>query len=554
MANGFVTIPENSPGFINRVTPPTFASPSTGFNFPIPKYMNTNPNFSNVSGILSPLNPMSRTFSGGDVYNRAVNTLSPDTTLNAGGVSAGTQNILDLIAKAQAKSRAEGIAAARGLAAQRGQVGSSTEQFGVARAGAEADTAAINALQQTYAADLQRQQIARDLQAQILTRQAEGQQSMTMAEYDAELKRRLALAGYTSEEVASQRNAMYSQDYLEMQKILGEQGLAAAQANIDATKDIAKQQQKQQLLNTIIGGAVNLGGIALLRGGGGGGTGLFGGGGVNVLNAAGGGVGGVPYSGAGNPGSTLFPGGVTSPGQPVGTMATAAPKFGAGGTLLNTSGTSGFMGSAGGVGSVLGTTAAGIGGGYLGYQTFQGDKPTEGENYASATGAAMGAGAGSFFGPLGAAAGGFVGAGYGKASERLAVGTSKSLGNTAGSIVRYANPVTAISSTVQKVFGSKGSSPKNTTGGAGSWGEGSLVDAKKNFDNLALAYQSGQIDKNTYNTEAKKLGDQTWNQFWSIANAGSGGASQANPLMKQIADAGYMKQNTKKGTWEAVLA
>lgn len=183
-------------------------------------------------------------------------------------------------------------------------------------------------------------------------------------------------------------------------------------------RNLAKEQRRAGLTESLLGAGTNLLGIGLMTRGGGGG---------------GGGLGGL-FGGGGQTASSSLVGG----GQPF--AVKGAGLFGQGGSLLNTAGT-----SAPGFGSLAG--------GLLGYQLGRtAFRPTQnGDRGAQNVGAAIGGVGGSLFGPAGSAIGSFLGSAVGKAQNRLQKGVEKSLGGTAGSIVKYAQPTTAIASVSKKI-------------------------------------------------------------------------------------------------------
>lgn len=324
------------------------------------------------------------------------------------GVSAQYQQILDSIQKQQDYANGVSSASASDLAARRGLSGSSIEQFGVQQGLAQNSQAAQGAIQTTLGENAQQQTALQQLQAQLYGQRAQ------------------SLAGLNSDELTSLRNNDFQTRQLALQKSLGQQGLDIAQQNAAAQAAQAKQNATNSLITS---GAQLIAPHLFNSTVGGGGAGNYGG-----LTQAfsgmtpGGGASAIPYTGGGTPGSTFFPG--------MGGVGTNAPgMFGQGGTLFNTAGTSSI-----GAGNVL----PGIAGWQLGTGTF-------GDNRYTNTGGIIGATAGSMFGPLGSAAGGFIGAGLGGLSNQVANQVSSHLGNTAGSFVRYTNPLTSIPDVVNKI-------------------------------------------------------------------------------------------------------
>lgn len=224
----------------------------------------------------------------------------------------------------------------------------------------------------------------------------------------------------TGLEVASDQDITNS--VLDLRRSELENKLAQDQANQEQSfaESLARQQRKQGITESLIGLGGQLGGAYL-------GAKMLGGGG------AGGGLSSILGGGGGTASSSLVGGG--SPFAVKG-----AGMFGSGGSLLNTAGTSGF-----GAGSIAG----GLAGYGLGRAAF---RPTqEGDRGAQNVGAAIGGVGGSLFGPAGSAVGSFLGAGIGKLQNRLQKGAEKKLGGTAGSIVKYAQPTTAIASVSKKI-------------------------------------------------------------------------------------------------------
>lgn len=341
------------------------------------------------------------------------NTLSPPP----GGLLPQYQTAIDLINKQRDYYAGLGASAAQGLATKRGNAGSSTEQFGVQSAYNDANR---TAMEQT---------------ASLLGQSAAGQTQLQGI-----------LGNLTSDEVASLRNMSLSQQQMALQQMLGQRGLDIAQQNIGASEDIANQQARNSLIGSIgnmvspfllpkLFGSSGVPGMGSGTAGGGGIFNVGGGNGFLGMGGSGTTASGVGYSGAGAPASSLFPGGVTAPGGTVGTGVGGGGMFGAGGSLFNTAGTSAM-----GAGDVL----PGVAGWQLGTHQF-------GDNRYTNTGGIIGATAGSMFGPLGSAAGGFIGAGLGGLSNQEANQVSKHFGNTAGSVLRYTNPLTAIPDSISKV-------------------------------------------------------------------------------------------------------
>lgn len=415
-SSGMGIIPQNSMAPFSANGAPM----NTGMGMGMGMY----PNYGNImTGLQQPLT------AGNDYYKSAINTLQPTASSPVG---PGTQQILDLIQRQGDIYKGQNQADASSYAISRGIGGSSTDILSRIQAGSLADQATLNSRTSTLLQGQQYQQNALGAIANL-----QGAQGNLANQYQGQAQ--LSGANLTSDEVASQRNMILQQQALALQQQLGLAGIQQGQNNIDAAQQIAQQQARNQLLmggaQLLVGGGGLFGGGGFFGGGsgGGGGNGLFSGLG-NAFSGTTAGGGAVPYAGGGSPASSLFPGGV----GPVGTNTPGL--FGQGGTLFNTAGTSSL-----GVGNIL----PGLGGYYAGTQAFGATQ--SGDQGAMNVGGALGAFAGSAFGPLGSAAGGFLGAGYGKASNRLVNGINHSLGNTAGSIARYANPVTAVSAVANKV-------------------------------------------------------------------------------------------------------
>jgi hypothetical protein len=320
------------------------------------------------------------------------------------GTSSDVQSAIDLINKQRDYYAGLGASNAQGLALSRGQAGSSTEQFGVQQAINQTNQAALGAT-----GNLLQQNMQNNLQ------------------------QRLQLGQLTSDEIASLRNMGLSQQYMGLQQSLGQQGINLGYANMDAARQYANQQSRNQLIgagaNLLGSGAFgNLfgggGGGGLFGGSGtGGGGGLFGNFGGNVSQAFGGGsLSGTGYGGAGSPSSSLFPGGLGPQGVGTGT--------GMGGMQLG-----------GGMG--LGANLAGGGVGMLaGQQAF-------GNNRYSNIGGIGGGIMGSMFGPIGAGLGSFAGEGVGAAYGGLS--------NLGKSAVTAINPFAAGGTGISNVVKSIGS-------------------------------------------------------------------------------------------------
>lgn len=379
-------------------------------NMPTVPGATSQPNSTIVNPITSPSNPGLFTYHDPGTTTNALFQSGVNAAAPSQGISPQYQQILDSIQKQQDYANGVSASNAESLAAQRGLSGSSIEQFGVQQGLAQNSQAAQGAIQSTLGQNAQQQTALQELQAQLYGQRAQ------------------SLAGLNSDELTSLRNNDFQTRQLALQQSLGQQGLSIAQQNAAAQA----AQAKQNGINSLITSGAQLIAPHLFGGStaGGGGAGNYGG----LAQAfsgttAGGGATAVPYAGAGTPGSTFFPGGL-------GQVGTNTPGvFGSGGTLLNTAGTSTL-----GASDVL----PGIAGWQLGTGTF-------GDNRYTNTGGIIGATTGSLFGPAGSAIGGFIGAGAGGLSNQVANQVSSHLGNTAGSFVRYTNPLTSIPDIASKI-------------------------------------------------------------------------------------------------------
>lgn len=199
-------------------------------------------------------------------------------------------------------------------------------------------------------------------------------------------------------------------------------------------RDLAKQQRKQSLTESLLGAGTNLLGIGLMtRGGGGGATtgsggllsGLTGGGSTPLGRLFGGGGGGSV--------STAGGGSVTANGGQVI----------AGGSKLA------------GFGSLLGGAGAGLLGSSLGRRSFGGGNDT---------GSVVGGGLGYLMGgPLGAGVGSYLGTGAQRLGENIYEQSKNKVGNTAASVIKpFVDPagaVKSVSKAVKKVFCFDGLTP-----------------------------------------------------------------------------------------------
>ena len=354
---------------------------------------------------------------GSELFERGITELGPRT-----GLRPEAQTALDIISERTARARRAGVSGASALAARRGLAGSTIEQFGVSEAGAAAERAGREAEIPILLENVRQQEAARQLRSQHLAERAKQLEQLTSTQEisrlqmeanrgnkqaEIELNQRMTEAKLVSDEIASQRNIDFQLEQLEIQRIIGERGLAASQANIEAARQIARQESKDQLLGNVI----STFGPGVLFGTGGGG-GLFSGGASGDAGAKGGGgllsgfMGTTPF-GAAAPGMVAPTTTGTASAAGLGTFSTASPTA-AGGPLA---------------GVTTGSMIAGAGMGYLGSRTGQ---TIFGKERGAAAGAPIGAAAGFILGgPLGAAIGGVAGAGVGKGVGRLAKGIKK---------------------------------------------------------------------------------------------------------------------------------
>lgn len=232
-----------------------------------------------------------------DLFQKGIDAAAPSS-----GISPQYQSILDTIKKQQEYATSTGTSAAQSLAAKRGLTGSSMEQFGTQQAVEGASRAAQDAGSNVLLQNESQQNQLRQLQAQLYGNRAQN------------------LAGLGSDELNSLRNADYSANYLQLQQQLGQQGLDISRQNIDANRDIAQQNSRNQLL---MGGASILAPM-LFGGGGGGGMGLPG-----LFGASGGAAGAAggftPYAAGGLPGPYAYGAGAAGAGTGLSGFAAAHP-------------------------------------------------------------------------------------------------------------------------------------------------------------------------------------------------------------------------------------
>lgn len=200
-------------------------------------------------------------------------------------------------------------------------------------------------------------------------------------------------------------------------------------------KDLARQQRKQSLTESLLGAGTNLLGIGLMtRGGGGAGAAAGRGGLLSSLTGGGATPLGRLFGGSGG-GSISTAGG--------GSVATNGGQIIAGGSKL------------GGFGSLLGGAGAGLLGSSLGRRSFGGGNDA---------GSVVGGGLGYLMGgPLGAGVGSYLGTGAQRLGENVYKQTGNKLGNTAASVIKpFVDPVGAVKSvskSIKKAFCFDGLTP-----------------------------------------------------------------------------------------------
>ncbi len=407
-------------------------------------FPSTSPTFQDLSKRLAqPINiaPLPKIEAPGaateSLFQKGVSGLAP-----SGGIRPETQRILDILEERTGRAAKRGASEAQALAGRRGVKGSSIEQFGTAEAIRAAEesgrTAEANVLLENLRTDTRFQELQSTAfldraskidqitsNQEIAQLQAEASRGNQQAQI--QLEQKLAEAGLTSDEIASQRNIDLQLQQLEIERILGEQGLALTRENIKQATDAARRTSRDQLvgnltsafgpqvLSSIFGGGGAGGGTA------GGGGGLFGGGGLdlfggakNLFGGAANALGfntlkGVAASGGGAPGSAFFGGAGGLTGQ-VGTGVPALPGIGQ------------IAGGAAGV-------ALQVGGGLVGARAAKSitGGGSKGQAAGSFIGSLLGAGVG---GGLGALVGGVGGGVLGKTVSDI----GKSISNTAKKI------------------------------------------------------------------------------------------------------------------------
>ncbi len=219
---------------------------------------------------------LDRPYAGGDTFQKGINATTPTAP---GILDPGYQKTLDQIrSNAEFYGKRAG-SNAQALAVRRGGAGSSVEQFGVQTALDNVNRTAADQEAQIYLENVKRQQAQQDATANAYFGRAQQEGGYGQATG-------IAGAQLTSDEVASNRNALFQQQQLELQRILGQQGIDLGYANVGASRDIAKQQGQYDLYGSlaqsVLPGLLFGGGGAGGGGAGGGGflSGLFGGGGA----------------------------------------------------------------------------------------------------------------------------------------------------------------------------------------------------------------------------------------------------------------------------------
>ncbi len=329
------------------------------------------------------------------IYNpEATKTFEEGMKLStpANGISPESQKILDNIKANQRDSEASGTSQAIALAGRRGIAGSSIEQFGVQNAISEAAKTGQNAESAVLLANEERNNALKNLQAQAMfNRSIYGDK------------------------------AAFDNYQLQLQQILGQQGIDIARENIDVSRKIAEDQARNNLFSAGISAFV-----------------------PSILNGFGGGGGG---GGMGGGLSSLFGGPSTALGRFF-SGGGAATGAGPGGIPLASAGGGGNPFMAGGFGGLMGGAGLGFLGSSLGRQTFGGGNDV---------GGIAGGGLGYMFGgPIGAGVGSFLGVGAQRLGENIYSGSQGALGNTAASFIKpFVDPVGAVksvSNAVKKVF------------------------------------------------------------------------------------------------------
>lgn len=216
----------------------------------------SNPSFSDIANNLK--NPIqingNQPIAGSSTFEKGVAASAPSA-----GISPETQAILDIIRKNQDYATGVGVANASSLAAKRGITGSSTEMFGANEAVGQASRAAQDSTVAALNNDFQAQQQLKQLQAKGYFDRAsqEGSVGAQLGINTANLTadQQKTLATLTSDEIASLRNMDFQSRTLALQQLLGQQSIESANANINASKDIAKQGSQYALAGGVLAGA-----------------------------------------------------------------------------------------------------------------------------------------------------------------------------------------------------------------------------------------------------------------------------------------------------------
>ena len=288
----------NTPQPAVNMSSPTGLPPLNNlFPNPVPSY----------SDVIAPLKNMPTAATGNDsLYNQGISMLRPSE-----GIDPSLQAVLDRIKTSSLEAGDRGASMASALASRRGLAGSSIEQFGVQTALGEAEKAARDAESQVYIQDAIRRFQLKDASGKAML-------DRSGLEFTSGANANMALSQAAGDELTSNRNFLMYLDQLELQKQLGQQGIDLGYANINASRDIAKQQGQQGMLNAGIGAL-----LPSLFGGGGGGGGflsnIFGGGGAPTAGGF------TPYAPGGVPGPYAADAGVPAAG---GGMMSALPLAG----------------------------------------------------------------------------------------------------------------------------------------------------------------------------------------------------------------------------------
>lgn len=306
-----MTIIRNALPYLPQMNPDTStatmeAASSTGlaplFPSPVPTY----------NDIIAPLKNMPSASGGADtLYNQGIARLTPNA-----GIDPSLQAVLDRIKASSVEAGERGASTASALASRRGLAGSSIEQFGVQTALGEAEKAARDAEAQVYIQDAIRRFQLQDASGKAML-------DRSGLEFTSGANANMALSQAASDELASNRNYLSFLQQLELQRILGEQGINAQYANIDASKDIAKEQNKAGFINAGIGAI-----LPGMFGGGGGGGGFL----SNIFGGGGGTMSGVGTGATGY--SSFMPGGAGAVGTGAGVGGGFLPGLGLAGLTI----------------------------------------------------------------------------------------------------------------------------------------------------------------------------------------------------------------------------